>query len=701
MPTPSTLIVHHVANTDPPQFTVQRLGDGKTAPPAVVAPPNSVRVDGRLNTRLTDELRWYLEEFLSYPFPPQTDHAERVWQAVETWGQQTFTALFADTHARRSYEKAVESGFDHLTIRIVSDSPAVLGWPWEALHDPEPGGGRLAHHCAIERRIDSGRDPVALAALPADRVNVLLVIARPLAGDIRYRSVSRSLVELAVKHTFPIAVDVLRPPTFDQLREHLRQRPRHYHILHFDGHGAYRTDLPSAVGTHAMLRAADARLLFEKEDGTKDPVEASKLSELLREHAVPAVVLNACQSAAIDDTAADPFASVAASLLRAGTRSVVAMAYALYVSGAQQFLPAFYGTLFGSGDLAGAVRAGRQMMLRNPERACARGTFPLADWAVPVVYQQAEPLDFSFVARGKAAPEPTGTKSRLPAEAREDRNPYGFVGRDGAVLELERALRRPPAGVLITGMGGVGKTTLVRGFLNWLEQTNGLGAGALWFDFREIHSAEAVLNRIGEALTGRPEFAALDAGHKLDFLGAYKDVPVRIVWDNFESAHGVAGTSRAGNLSEDDQRLLKELLTRLRGGRTKVLITSRSDEEWLGVTNIGKPVGLAGLDGEERWEFANTVVCDLGLTLDRKAPAVSELMTLLRGHPLAMRVVLSKLARRSAAELTNALGANFAQLVPRATDEAEALVFATLQFATEALPAPWQPLLIPLALHEG
>jgi hypothetical protein len=29
----------------------------------------------------------------------------------------------------------------------------------------------------------------------------------------------------------------LRPPTFDRLREHLREKPCYYHILHFDSHG--------------------------------------------------------------------------------------------------------------------------------------------------------------------------------------------------------------------------------------------------------------------------------------------------------------------------------------------------------------------------------------------------------------------------------------------------------------------------------
>ncbi|HKI38754.1 MAG TPA: hypothetical protein VKA46_43295, partial [Gemmataceae bacterium] len=76
-------------------------------------------------------------------------------------------------------------------------------------------------------------------------------------------------------------------------------------------------------------------------------------------------------------------------------------------------------------------------------------------------------------------------------------------------------------------------------------------------------------------------------------------------------------------------------------------------------------------------------------------------MRLLNGHPLAMRVILPRLENRPAAELTEALWRNFNALRSGAADESEARLFATLRFATDALPAAWQPLLIALAQHEG
>ncbi|MGZ0171973.1 MAG: hypothetical protein ACKVHE_20710, partial [Planctomycetales bacterium] len=64
------------------------------------------------------------------------------------------------------------------------------------------------------------------------------------------------------------------------------------------------------------------------------------------------------------------------------------MGWSLYVSAAQEFLPAFYRRLFESGQFPEAVRAGRQQLLAQKKRVCARGRYELEDWVVPVLYQQ-------------------------------------------------------------------------------------------------------------------------------------------------------------------------------------------------------------------------------------------------------------------------------------------------------------------------
>ena len=234
----NTLLIRHVESGDPPKFQAICPQDARSTETVAIPSPVGFPVEGRPNSDLMRELRWYLEAFLDYPFPPETEHAERVRDALRQWGEEAFNALFGDRRGGEIFNDATREGYESLHLLISSDDPQVLGWPWEALHDPQ--AGQLAQTCQIERRLNTVRKPDKVGQRwPEDQVNILLVTARPYEGDVRYRSISRPLVELIDKQDLPAQVTVLRPPTFDNLREHLRERPNHYHIVHFDGHGAY------------------------------------------------------------------------------------------------------------------------------------------------------------------------------------------------------------------------------------------------------------------------------------------------------------------------------------------------------------------------------------------------------------------------------------------------------------------------------
>ncbi len=268
------LSIRHVPG-DQLLFQVSRP-DGKSADPTPVPSPASFPVEGRPDTNLLRELRWYLEDFLTYPFSPETEHAERVLAALRAWGGTAFQSLFGTGSAGLFFHEATREGYHALHLQVWSDDPRVLAWPWEALRDPE--AHILGHTSEIERCLDHVKDPLPIPEdLPQDRVNILLVTARPKGErDVAYRSVSRRLVELVAKKNLPAHVHVLRPPTLQRLEEHLRERPHFYHLLHFDGHGAYGAH--PAAHAHGSCFQGEGCLVFETQDGKEDLVRAETLS---------------------------------------------------------------------------------------------------------------------------------------------------------------------------------------------------------------------------------------------------------------------------------------------------------------------------------------------------------------------------------------------------------------------------------------
>src|SRR5208283_4298650 len=129
---------------------------------------------------------------------------------------------------------------------------------------------------------------------------------------------------------------------------------------------------------------------------------------------------------------------------------------------------------------------------------------------------------------------------------------------------------------------------------------------------------------------------------------------------------------------------------------------SRSQEEWLRPEwRVKIPrEGLSGLDGEERWEYCEKILHELALKVDRNDPALKELMDQLAGHPPAMRVVLPRLERMTAAKVSEALRTNLAGL-GLSEQEEQGRLFATLRFVEQGLPEQLRPMMGLVGLHEG
>src|SRR5271165_5378667 len=145
--------------------------------------------------------------------------------------------------------------------------------------------------------------------------------------------------------------------------------------------------------------------------------------------------------------------------------------------------------------------------------------------------------------------------------------------------------------------------------------------------------------------------------HQADIVQRLRSQRNLLVLDNLESVTGEQ-LAIGQSLPEPDRRNLQEFLQKLRGGKTLVLIGSRSQEAWLAPGTFQDNIhALRGLDPEAASSFADELLraANANASRIRATPEYRELLKLLAGHPLAMQVIWSNLSTKTPAEVLTAL----------------------------------------------
>ncbi|MEH2463182.1 tetratricopeptide repeat protein [Nostoc sp.] len=585
------------------------------------------------------ELRWYLEDYLKFPYGIFPDNAVKIEQKLQHWGQQLFELVFRSTDkAREFFQEATREGLDNCELGIISDNANVLNLPWELLYSPDYQF--LAPSLAgMYRSLSSQGVKARLPPMPNDQLNILLVIARPDdEQDVGFKTIARPLLAALQPIRQRVNLKVLRPPSLKEFEAELQANKGFYHIVHFDGHGNFDSETQGV-------------LVFEDEQGNEQSVSAKEIAQYLTDCRVPIFVLNACKSGQVGEEA---FSSVAGQLVKLGAKGVVAMAYSVYAKGAEHFIGRLYGELVRGECIATAVAAGRKSMSIDKMRPSPKGNLPLQDWLVPVLYQQ-EPYT-PFVPQKTASSfadlmaQADNTPESSKAVGLPDESAYGFIGRDYEILRLERAFRQNHL-VLVQGMGGVGKTELAAGFARWLDDTQGR-EHIFFTSFEQGAGLSQVINQIGRALGGE-RFSQMMPEQQEAVVREYLQThPCLLIWDNFEPVNGFP-TGNEPLLNEEERNKLKRFLKELRGGKSWVLITSRREEPWL---DCGYSlINLRGLSQADAQELAAKILQTVGVERKNLPAEYLELLKLLGGHPLSLRVVLPHLKIQTPVQLIEAL----------------------------------------------
>ncbi len=645
---------------------------------------HQVTVTSPFDTDQLQELDWYFEQHLRFPFIDQV-RARRAGESIKSYGEALFQQLFASEGAREAYGDLKPRAYpDRLAIAVIG-SPAFQGLHWEALKDP-----RLPRPFALDvpimRRRTASAPPLEAIAANSPTLNVLVLTARPHgAYDVGYRTITRPLVDMLRQAQLRVDVDFVRPGTWQALVERLEAATRdhgagHYHAIHFDLHGGLlsydefvkRQEAPGPAD-RVTMRSRWGRGEIDPYEGVKaflcfqpakdDPSglgEAGELAGLLLKHKIPIAILNACQSS--KQVGAEE-SSLAARLLEAGMQSVLGMAWSVTVSAAERLIPKLYGDLFAGRPLGTAVLAGRRELAADKARRAAfNETIALEDWLLPVAYQNREPrLAFREFTREETDRWYTEEAGRSPDPVTE----YGFFGRDLDVLRIETALLTRRNLLLVQGMGGSGKTTLLRHLAHWWELT-GLTERSFYFgwDVRawtRTQIMRALAPHVLPADAARAFDTMSEAAQQQAVAAALRGRRHLLILDNLESVTA-APLAIPHSLDANRREELRSFLAALAGGQTLVLMGSRGDETWLARdTFAGNVYQLEGLDPEAASDLANAVLQRAGAQGRREESAFKELMALLTGYPLALQVVLPHLAAKTTATVLDELRRGLAE----------------------------------------
>ncbi|MCX4974821.1 tetratricopeptide repeat protein [Streptomyces sp. NBC_00620] len=375
-----------------------------------------------------------------------------------------------------------------LRIGLTVDDPRWVDLPWETL--VVPGVGQplvLSEHVELYRRVRRESPPVAVQ-VPGP-LRILAVVASPESGGGELLDYERELSRILdavdpARSGHGAYVRVLNWGSLAEIHAALEQE--RFHVLHLSCH------------------AKPGILLLEDERGQVDEVDARRFMAegLPTDRGVPLVVLAGCSTARTPlsrdsqerpadeegnsdeeggpDTSAGGSAradvspegraraGLARELLARGVPAVLAMTEAVTDHYATELAAETYEALARAehpdpltalSHARRTLEARRRQLPDNTPRAMG------PEWATPALFLAGPPLPLFDRTRGAdrvlVAPEVVLDEGMVVRKVGE------FVGRRAELRQLLAALRNPQrAGVLVHGIGGVGKSTLAAELLH-------------------------------------------------------------------------------------------------------------------------------------------------------------------------------------------------------------------------------------------
>jgi TIR domain/CHAT domain/AAA ATPase domain len=509
---------------------------------------------GALTHRLEGEL-WQLQRVrqrgptqaelaVRAPAPAGVGREPEVQQHLLAVGR-TLTDTFLDGPAGAALAEAIHAadrGSARLELALEVEDEGLADLPWETLRLPGQNGMPLVLHprVALYRSI-SGLGPTPAVAIPGP-LRVLVAIGSPDQGGGELLDTEAELarildaVDPARRQEGKAYVHILNRGTVDAIRGALQAQ--RFHVLH--------------ISCHAQPGA----LVLEDDEGNPDLVDAERFAAdvLVPGRGVSMVVLSGCSTALADRQAkeADPagdgqghadqapptdqdesrrpghgpeapskegeaaLAGLARQLLGRGVPTVLAMTapvtdlYAtwlgeqLYRELATQQRP---DPLAALSEARRRIEAERRRLLAQPNQPASARQALLVEWATPALFLRGpnlalyDPTEPFETLREPAQPHLPGVVVRGVGD---------FVGRRREQRQMLRAMRGRRPGLVVHGIGGVGKSTLAAQLVADLGDEAGLVVSVAGQT-----TTDEVLDTIGQVLFADCIARGLEEQHPL------------------------------------------------------------------------------------------------------------------------------------------------------------------------------------------